>query len=71
MKDYWLIMRVKPWDSVQIAVSPNSFHHDICTPFELGIGFVPVFDSEEAAIEASEDGDIIRRVQQREAAGPE
>lgn len=54
----WVIMRVTKWASVTIA----PFNFEIAkdgTPHKDSIGFLPVFESEEAALAACNDGDVI------------
>ena len=58
-KVIWLVMRVRPWDSL----SAGDANLDIAVPPGLGFGFVCAFNSPAEAEAACEEGDTVAAVE--------
>lgn len=65
----YIIMRVTLWENMQTSFLRREV--PLSVGKEQGIGFVPVFATEEEAIEAAKDGDLIVPMKERDCNEPE
>ena len=66
----YLVAKVIPWGSLYVQ-SPLGHEVPLSQPFDGCIGVVYAFDSMAAAVEASEDGDLIMTMYRRDKKGTE
>lgn len=59
-RQFWLVMRIHMWDSLEVESNLTlPFPQKFVPPSNGAIGFIDVFDNQDKAIAAAQDGDII------------